>query len=246
MNIKSLLSQYRPHLYNLTALTASLGILTVVTSCNWADKSTFSSFRSEPAETILMIDVSSSSSATNKLDDLSITVCENIKSNVKAGDKTTYIPFAANSITSHSRQLESRLDILSLCKPEHFAEHLTAERGVALVEGTSLHETLVGLKHKAISVSDTGEQGQVLILIVHADDQGVGAEQAVSLADTAKVAESLLKPQTALVIFAIDGQLQRQLENLLKHPQSRVSALSEESVADSLDWAYRIARKPQE
>lgn len=192
----------------------------------------------------VLVDRSGSALASDEFPTLIDNVCKGIKEDIKTDDRLTLIPYAAESTVTHTIQIDDRLTKLGMCKDQNFTDLLDQHRGVDTVEGTNLQQTLAQLKPD-VSSSPTDE-GNVILLLAHADDQGVGAQNAIPLAETAAIAEELLsQPNAVLVVFAVDGQLQRDLKLLLQqHPQARVSALSEGSIADSLDWAYRTARSP--
>lgn len=198
-----------------------------------------------PVETILLVDVSGSARASGQLETLSAAVCKQAKEHIMTGDTVVFKPYAAKSTTTHRMQPKDRLGVMGLCNNKNFANHLFGTAitdDVASEDGTSLFRTMQNIN--AATDSDAAI-GTVITLVIDADDQAVGAEKAVPLTETTQHMESLLvNNNTALVVFAIDGDLRRGLEASLQHPQARVSPLSEQSIENAMQWAYDIARSP--
>jgi len=190
--------------------------------------------------------------ASGKLKPLTDNICKGIKSTTVTGDSLSIIPFAAESTITHTVRFDNRIDLMGICKPENFADYLTGADitdDVAAFEGTNLYQAVQQLPPDTVEqVGGTGEakpSGKVIIVLVHADDPGVGADKAVSIDKTAKALEQLLTDKNAaLVVFALDGNLRRGLQASLQHPQALVSPLSTESIEGSLQWAYELARSP--
>ncbi|MEO1147776.1 MAG: VWA domain-containing protein [Cyanobacteria bacterium J06638_22] len=196
-----------------------------------------------PISSYLIVDVSESMRDSGQLEDLSHQICIGIQEQTISGDSFTVMPFANTSAVTHAVEIQNRLDVLGLCKGETLTALLEAE-SVAAEEGTSLHDTLAHLQQH-VSIGGQDEQGRVISILIHANDQGVGAHDAIAIAETAQLAESLLTEGTVLVLFAVESDLQRDLQSALQHPHVRVSALSPESIETSLVWAFSTARNTQ-
>ena len=198
----------------------------------------------QPIDSYLIINVSDSMRGSGQLEELTQHVCKGMQDQTFTGDFLTVIPFADTSKVTHATAIQNRMDVLGLCKEDKLFSLLDPQ-GVAKGEGTSLAETLERLQHQESNLSNAEKQNSVISILIHADDQGTGAENAIALKETAKRAEALLNDGTVLVFFAVDADLQRDLQAVLHHPRVKVSALSPESIEATLLWAFSTARTSQ-
>jgi len=200
-----------------------------------------------PVETHLLVDVSESSEGSGQLGLLTAAICDQVKTHIRTGDGLRITPFAAESDTTHAVTFNNRMELMGMCQDKNFANYITSAAiaaDVASTAGTSLSNAVQKMKpEKTQTKKHEASTGKVNFLLVHADDSGLGAHQEVPLTEIVEQMESLLNEKnTVLVVFAMDGDLRRKLDKALQHPQAKVSPLSEQSIEESIQWAYEIAR----